>query len=103
MSPKQAKGGPVDRRADIWAYGVILYELLTGRSLYGAGETVTETLAAVVLRDPDFNGLPTGTPVRLRRLIERCLRKDPKLRLRDIGEARILLDEPESIAASIRE
>ncbi|HJZ96345.1 MAG TPA: protein kinase [Candidatus Solibacter sp.] len=101
MSPEQAKGKPVDRRADIWAYGVILYELLTGRSLYGAEETVTETLAAVVLREPDFNALPAATPPRLRRLIERCLRKDPKLRLRDIGEARILLDEPELAATSV--
>jgi serine/threonine-protein kinase len=95
MSPEQAKGKPVDRRADIWAFGVILFELLTGRSLYGAQETVTETLAAVVLKDPDYSALPTDTPPRLKRLIERCMRKDPKLRLRDIGEARILLDEPE--------
>jgi serine/threonine protein kinase/Tol biopolymer transport system component len=94
MSPEQARGKPVDRRADIWAYGVILYELLTGRHLYG-GETVTDTLAAVVLKDPDFSALPESTPPRLRRIIERCLRKDPKLRMRDIGEARIALDEPE--------
>jgi serine/threonine-protein kinase len=94
MSPEQARGKPVDRRADIWAFGVILYELLTGRHLYGGGETVTDTLAAVVLKEPDFSTLPTDTPPRLRRLIERCLRKDPKMRLRDIGEARIALDEP---------
>jgi Tol biopolymer transport system component len=95
MAPEQARGKPVDRRADIWAFGVILFELLTGRHLYGGGETVTDTLAAVVLKDPDFGALPAETPPRLRRLIERCLRKDPKLRLRDIGEARILLDEAE--------
>jgi eukaryotic-like serine/threonine-protein kinase len=95
MSPEQARGKPVDKRADIWAFGVILYELLTGSHLYGGGETVTDTLAAVVLKEADFGALPAGTPPRLRRLIERCLRKDVKLRLRDIGEARILLDEPE--------
>src|SRR5690242_608754 len=98
MSPEQAKGKPVDKRADIWAFGVILYELLTGRHLYGGGETVTDTLAAVVLKEPDFSSLPEPTPPRLRRLIERCLRKAPKLRLRDIGDARILLDEPEPAA-----
>ncbi|HWC95537.1 MAG TPA: protein kinase, partial [Candidatus Sulfopaludibacter sp.] len=95
MSPEQARGKPVDKRSDIWAYGVILYELLTGRHLYGGGETLTDTLAAVVLKEPDFSALPAGTPQRLRRLIERCLKKDPKLRLRDIGEARLMLDEPE--------
>jgi serine/threonine protein kinase len=94
MSPEQARGKPVDRRTDIWAFGVILFELLTGRHLYGGGETVTDTLAAVVLKEPDFSALPADTPAYLRRLIERCLRKDPKMRLRDIGEARILLDEP---------
>jgi serine/threonine-protein kinase len=97
MSPEQARGKPVDRRADIWAFGVILYELLTGRHLYGGGETVTDTLAAVVLKEPDFSRLPTDTPKRLRRLIERCLRKDPKMRLRDIGDARLALDEPEEV------
>ena len=100
MSPEQAKGKPVDRRADIWAFGVILYELLTGRNPWSGGETVTETLAAVVLKEPDYTALPQNTPPRLRRLIERCLRKDPKHRLRDIGDARILLDEPEPAASA---
>ncbi|SPF45129.1 putative Serine/threonine-protein kinase PknA [Candidatus Sulfopaludibacter sp. SbA4] len=95
MSPEQARGKPVDRRADIWAFGVIFYEMLTGAMLFGGGETVSDALAAVISREPDFNALPQDTPPRVRRLIERCLRKDPKLRLRDIGEARILLDEPE--------
>ena len=100
MSPEQARGKPVDRRADIWAFGVILYELLTGHLLYGGGETITDTIAAVVTRDPDWSALPADTPPRLRRLIERCLRKDPKLRMRDIGEARIALDEPEPAPAA---
>src|SRR5689334_5514987 len=100
MSPEQARGKPVDRRSDIWAFGVILYELLTGHLLYGGGETITDTIAAVVTRDPDWSALPADTPPRLRRVIERCLRKDPKLRLRDIGEARIALDEPEPAVAA---
>lgn len=95
MSPEQAKGKPVDRRADIWAFGVILFELLTGKHLYADAETVTEALAAVVLKDPDFAALPVGTPERVRRLLERCLRKDPRQRMRDIGEARLTLDEIE--------
>jgi len=94
MSPEQARGKPVDKRADIWAFGVVLFELLAGRQVFGGGETVTDIIAAVVTREPDWNALPANTPAYLRRLIERCLRKDPKLRLRDIGEARILIDEP---------
>ena len=95
MSPEQARGYAVDKRTDIWAFGVILFELLTGKDLYGGRDTVTDTLAAVVLKEPDYTSLPADTPPRVRRLIERCLRKDPKLRLRDIGEARLLLEEPE--------
>lgn len=96
MAPEQARGKAVDKRADIWAFGVVLFEMLTGKTLFGGGETVTDTLAAVVLRDPDLTSLPPETPPRVRRLIERCLHKDPKLRLRDIGEARILLEEAET-------
>jgi Tol biopolymer transport system component len=94
MSPEQARGQAVDRRADIWAYGIILFELLTGQHPYGIGGTVTDTLAAIVLKDPEFSLLPKDTPPQLRRLIARCLRKDQKTRLRDIGDAGILLDEP---------
>jgi eukaryotic-like serine/threonine-protein kinase len=92
MSPEQAKAKTVDRRADIWAFGCVLYEMLTGKQTF-AGETVTESLAAVIMRDPDLSQLPAATPVRVRVLLQRCLQKDPKQRLRDIGDARISLDE----------
>jgi eukaryotic-like serine/threonine-protein kinase len=92
MSPEQAKGKSVDRRADIWAFGCVLYEMLTGKMAF-SGEAVTDTLAAVIRGEPDWSQLPAATPVRVRVLLQRCLRKDPKQRLRDIGDARIALDE----------
>jgi serine/threonine protein kinase/Tol biopolymer transport system component len=92
MSPEQAKGKPVDRRADIWAFGCVLYEMLSGKMAF-RGETVTDTLAAVIKEDPDWARLPDNTPARVRVLLKRCLQKDPKQRLRDIGDARISLDE----------
>ena len=92
MAPEQAKGKPVDKRADIWAFGCVLYEMLTGRRAF-AGDDVSTTLAAVLLKDPDWQALPASTPVALRRLLTRCLKKDPKARLRDIGEARLRIDE----------
>ena len=91
MSPEQAKGKPVDRRADIWAFGVVLMEMLTGRPLY-TGETVSEILAAVIRDQPDIRRLPAGTPAAIRTLAQRCLDKDPQQRLRDIGEARIVIE-----------
>ena len=94
MSPEQASGKTVDHRADIWAYGIILYELLTGRRPQRGGETVNDTLAAAILMEPDLSGLGPDTPPPLRHLIERCLRRDPRQRLCDIGDARIFLDEP---------
>jgi len=98
MAPEQAKGKPVDRRADIWAFGVVVHELLTGRRMF-EGEDVTETMAAVVLKDPQWDGVP----VEVRRLLKKCLEKDPKKRLRDIGDVWELLEEPQapSVAASI--
>ena len=95
MSPEQARGKAVDKRADIWAFGVVLFEMLTGRRLFD-GETVTDVLAAVVTREPDYAGLPVALPPAVRQLLQRCLRKDPKRRLRDIGEARVALDEAAS-------
>ncbi len=92
MSPEQARGKAVDRRADIWAFGVVLYEMLTGRRLF-QGETVSDTLAAVLKTDPDWASLPTGTPDAVRALLRRCLAREPKQRLRDIGEARIAVDD----------
>jgi serine/threonine protein kinase len=104
MSPEQAKGKPVDRRADIWAFGCVLYEMLTGKMAF-RGEAVTDTLAAVLKNEPDWSQLPAATPMRLRVLLQRCLQKDPKQRLRDIGDARISLDEvlsgvPDSISSA---
>jgi Tol biopolymer transport system component len=94
MAPEQARGRPIDKRADIWAFGVVFFEMLSGQRVFGGGETVTDTIAAVITREPDWSLLPAATPANVRRLLERCLRKDPRLRLRDIGEARIALDEP---------
>ncbi len=91
MSPEQARGHAVDRRADIWAFGVIVYEMLTGGRLF-AGETISDTLAEVLKTDPDLESLPAATPPALRWLVERCLQKRPARRLRDIGEARVLLE-----------
>jgi dipeptidyl aminopeptidase/acylaminoacyl peptidase len=93
MAPEQAKGKAVDKRADIWAFGVVLFEMLTGQTLFGA-ETISETLAAVIKDPPRLERLPADTPSAIRRLLARCLERDPMLRLRDIGEARILLDQP---------
>jgi eukaryotic-like serine/threonine-protein kinase len=96
MSPEQAKGKPVDKRADIWAFGVVLYEMLTGRTLF-AGETVTETLAEVLKRDVDLSALPRETPAAVRRVIARCLERDPRRRWRDIGDAALDLESAEIV------
>ena len=91
MSPEQARGKPVDRRADIWALGVVLFEMLSGTRLFSS-ETVSDTLAAVLKTDPDWTRLPGGTPPSVKRLLERCLDRDPRTRLRDVGEARVALE-----------
>ena len=92
MSPEQAKGRPADKRADVWAFGVVLYEMLTGRRAF-EGETISEVLAKVIEREPDWTTLPASTPPRLRELLRRCLRKDPKTRLQAIGDARVQIEE----------
>jgi serine/threonine-protein kinase len=92
MSPEQASGRPADRRADVWSFGVLFYEMLTGRRAF-AGETVSHTLAAVLHGEPDLDELPAELPSRIRRLLERCLTKDPRVRLQSIGEARVLLEQ----------
>src|SRR5262245_14581712 len=91
MSPEQARGRPVDRRADIWAFGVVLYEMLSGHRAF-EGETISDVLAFVITKDPDWTALPAGIANGVSGLLRRCLTKDPRQRLRDIGEARIAID-----------
>jgi len=91
MSPEQARGGTVDKRTDLWAFGVVLWEMVAGTRLF-AGATASDTLAFVLTKDPDWTTLPAATPLRLLRLLARCLDRDPRMRLRDIGEARVEID-----------
>ena len=93
MSPEQARGAVVDKRTDIWASGCVLYETLAGRSAFGR-DTLSDTLVSILDRDPDWTALPPGTPAHVRALMRRCLEKDQKRRLRDIGDARSDLDAP---------
>ena len=92
MSPEQTRGQAVDTRTDIWAFGCVLYEMLTGQRAF-AGHTVSDTIACVLEHDPDWSTLPAATPPSARRLLRRCLEKDPKHRLRDIGDAHLELDD----------
>ena len=92
MAPEQAKGKSVDRRADIWAFGCVLYEMLSGKKPFD-GETTTDVMAAVVMKEPDLTLLSADTPSGISHLLRRCLQKDAKQRLRDIGEARIAIEE----------
>jgi Tol biopolymer transport system component len=92
MSPEQARGLPVDKRTDVWAFGCVLYEMLSGRATF-AGETVADIVAAVLEREPDWSALPPSTPPALRRLLHRCLERNPNRRLRDLGDARLDLDD----------
>jgi serine/threonine-protein kinase len=98
MSPEQAKGKTVDRRADVWAFGVVLFETLTGKPLF-SGETVAETMAAVMKEEPRLETVPSNTPPAIRNLLRRCLEKNVRRRLPHIAEARIILEDALSGAA----
>jgi serine/threonine protein kinase len=95
MSPEQAKGKAVDRRADIWAFGVVLYEMLAGRMLF-SGESASETMAAVITQEPDWTALPANVSVRVRNLLRHCLIKEPRNRMQAIGDVRIAIEEIQS-------
>jgi serine/threonine protein kinase len=111
MSPEQARGSPLDKRCDIWSFGVVLFEMLSGKKLF-AGKTIADTLAAVLRAETDWNILPGDTPASIRTLLRRCLTKEPKQRLQAIGEARIAIAEyladpkgasvPETVAVADR-
>ena len=98
MSPEQTRGKPVDKRADLWAFGCVLYEALTGRKAF-AGETISDVLAAILKNEPEWQRLPSRTPEAWRRLLRRCFRKDPNERLCDAGDARLELTETETADA----
>ena len=91
MAPEQAKGKVVDKRADVWAFGAVLYEMLAGRRAFGGGD-VSDTLAMVLMKEVDWSQLPADTPMSMRGLLERCLARDPKERIRDIGDAHLAMD-----------
>jgi serine/threonine-protein kinase len=95
MSPEQARGKPADRRADIWSFGAVLYEMLTGKQAF-VGESVSDILATVLKLDPDWDVLPASAPVSIKKLVQRCLTKDRKQRLQAIGEARIAIEEAQT-------
>jgi hypothetical protein len=102
MAPEQARGRLVDRRADIWAFGCVLYEMLTGRAAF-QGESASDVIASILHHEPDYSALPPTTPANVRAVLGRALQKDPKKRLRDMGDARLLLEEltdPLTVAAS---
>ena len=95
MSPEQARGKEVDRRTDVWAFGCVLFEMITGRRVF-PGATVSDTIAAVLAQSPDWTALPPATPPRVRHVLARCFEKDPKQRWRDIADVRIELDDGEA-------
>jgi serine/threonine-protein kinase len=93
MSPEQARGKRVDKRADIWAFGCVLFEMLAGRRAFGEGTTTAESIAAILKDEPEWRALPEDTPARIRALLKHCLEKEPRRRLRDIGDASLLLGD----------
>ena len=92
MSPEQARGQSVDKRTDVWAFGCVLYEMMTGRRAF-SGETISDTIAAILGREPDWTALPAALPPEVQRLMRRCLQKDPRRRIHDIADARVEIDE----------
>jgi eukaryotic-like serine/threonine-protein kinase len=98
MSPEQARGRVVDKRADIWAFGCVLYEMLTGRLAF-PGETLSDVIVGIIAREPDWDALPAATPRDLRRLLTRLLQKDPKQRVRDIADTRTDLEDAQPAGA----
>ena len=101
MSPEQARGKPVDRRTDIRAVGCVLFEMLSGTQAFEAGDNVSDAIVSVLTREPDWTALPAGLPVHVRSVLQRCLQKDPKKRLRDIGDVRLEIDEGSMAAAPV--
>jgi len=99
MSPEQARGKPIDKRSDIWSFGCLLYEMLTATVPF-KGETVTDTLAGIIEREPDWQALPQQTPANIRVLLRRCLEKDPHRRLQHIGDAAIEIKETLTLPAT---
>jgi serine/threonine-protein kinase len=98
MSPEQARGAPVDKRTDVWAFGCVLFEMLAGRHVFGGAGTVSDAIAAVLKSEPDWAALPANTPPNIRSLLKRCLEKDARQRLRDIGDAGLLLGDAMNIS-----
>ena len=98
MAPEQARGKPVDKRADVWAFGLVLYEMLTGKRAFDGSE-ISDTMAAILLKDPDWSALPADTPPALSRLLRRCVHKERKQRLADMSDARLELEEALAPAA----
>ena len=93
MSPEQARGKPVDKRTDIWAFGCVVFEMLTGAQTFDPGDSVSDAIAAILKNEPEWSRLPPNTPPGLQRLLRRCLQKDPQKRLRDIGDARLEIED----------
>jgi serine/threonine protein kinase len=100
MRPEQARGTALDRRSDIWAFGCVLYEMLTARSPFG-GATVSDVIAAILGRDPDWTLLPAAPPPAIRRLLRRCLEKDRRRRLADAADARLEIEEAQAVPADV--
>ena len=102
MSPEQARGRPAERKSDVWAFGVVLYEMLTGHRPFD-GETVTDVFSAIVRAEPDWKRLPVDTPASVRRLLRRCLQKDGNVRLHDIADARLEIEDRSAEGAPYQE